>query len=328
MSPCGRRGGVGVDVHDVLRLDLRLGEGAQDRARSAATGRVRLGDVVGIGGDAGTEHLGIDLRAAGLGVFLGLEDQDAGTLAQHEAVAAGVPGPGDGRRVAGVLGERHHVRERRHRQRVDGGLGAAGEHDVGSAEADLVQGEGDALVAGRTGRDGRVGGAPGTEEQAHVGCGCVGHQHRHRERGHAARALVTQEVVVVEEGGHAADAGGDGDAEAVLVDVGVLEAGVLPSLHGRHDGELGGPVEASGLDPLDDLGRFDGHPGRDLDRHLLGPVLGQVTHAGLALDHRLPGGRDVPAQGGGGAEAGDDDSLRRHGESFGTRWCWLLVDKL
>ena len=44
--------------------------------------------------------LGVDLGAAGLGVLLGLEDQDAGALTEHEAVAAGVPRAGDRGRVA------------------------------------------------------------------------------------------------------------------------------------------------------------------------------------------------------------------------------------
>ena len=45
--------------------------------------------------------------------------------------------PWSGRRC--VLRQRHHVGERGHRQRVDRGLGAAGDDDVGAAEPDLVE---------------------------------------------------------------------------------------------------------------------------------------------------------------------------------------------
>ncbi len=64
------RGGVGVDVGDRRRADVGLGERPLDRARAAAAGRVGLGDVVGVGGDAGAEHLGVDLGAAGPRVLL------------------------------------------------------------------------------------------------------------------------------------------------------------------------------------------------------------------------------------------------------------------
>ena len=139
------RGRVRVDVDDRLRARSRTPAAPAGSPGSRRGRRVGLGDVVGVGGDAGAEHLGVDPGAAGLGVLLGLEHQHAGALAEHEAVAGGVPGPGDrGRVAAGVLGQRHHVGERRHRQRVDRRLGAAGDDDVGAAEPDLVERERDA----------------------------------------------------------------------------------------------------------------------------------------------------------------------------------------
>ena len=48
--------------------------------------------------------------------------------------------------VVGVLRQRHHLGEGCHRQRVDGGFGAARDDDVGPAEPDLVDGEGDASL--------------------------------------------------------------------------------------------------------------------------------------------------------------------------------------
>ena len=100
MSPCGVDVAWALMCAIVAGVDLRLGERPQDRAGAAAAGRVGLGDVVGVGGDAGAEHLGVDAGAAGLGVLLGLEHQHAGALAEHEAVAPGVPGARDRGRVA------------------------------------------------------------------------------------------------------------------------------------------------------------------------------------------------------------------------------------
>ena len=96
---------AGVEVAWALMCTMSAGassasrERPQDRPGAAAARRVGLGDVVGVGGDAGAEHLGVDPRAAGLGVLLGLEHQHAGALAEHEAVAAGVPRTGDRGRV-------------------------------------------------------------------------------------------------------------------------------------------------------------------------------------------------------------------------------------
>ena len=90
-SPCG------VEVACALTWTIASGpmsasaRAPQDRPRAPRPARVGLRDVVGVGGDAGAEHLGVDLRAAGLGVLRGLEDEHAGALAEHEAVAAGVP---------------------------------------------------------------------------------------------------------------------------------------------------------------------------------------------------------------------------------------------
>ena len=58
---------------------------------------VGLGDVAAVGADAVAEHLGVDLRAAGLGVLQFFEHQHAGPFAEHEAVAVAVEGPAGAR---------------------------------------------------------------------------------------------------------------------------------------------------------------------------------------------------------------------------------------
>ena len=68
------------------------------RAIGARAFGMRRGDVIGVAGQAIADHLGIDFRAARLGVLIFLEHDDARALAHDEAVAVLVIGP------AGLLG--------------------------------------------------------------------------------------------------------------------------------------------------------------------------------------------------------------------------------
>ena len=95
-----RRGAVRVDVVDVARLEA----GALQRHAHAAVGAVavlgRRGDVIGVARQAVADHLGIDARAARLGVLQLFQHDDAGALAHDEAVAVLVVGA-RGLRAAG-----------------------------------------------------------------------------------------------------------------------------------------------------------------------------------------------------------------------------------
>ncbi len=311
----GRRGGVGVDVRDVGRADVRLVQRAQDRAGAAAALRVGLGDVVGVGGDAGAEHLGVDPRAAGPGVLLGLEHQHAGALAEDEPVAGGVPRAGDRGRVAAV------------------GPLAVFDSAIMLANAAIGSGWIAASVPPATTTSARPSRIWSTaraiaslpEAQAETGVFTaaraptyrlmlrrrgVGHQHRHRQGGDPAGALLLERVVVVQQRRDAADARGHRDAEPVVSPARRPPRPASgPGLHGRDHRELRGAVQAAGLDPFEDLGGLDGDAAGDLDRHLLGPVVGQAPDTGASGDQGVPGAGHVTADGGGGPEAGDDDSL-------------------
>ena len=132
-----RRGAVGVDVVDVVGGD----PGALHRHPHAALGAVailgRRRDVIGVAREAVADDLAIDLRAAGERMLALLEDDDAGALADDEAVAVAVIGSRRlGRTVVEVGRERPAGGEARDRQPVDRRLGAAGDHDVGVAERD------------------------------------------------------------------------------------------------------------------------------------------------------------------------------------------------
>ena len=86
----GSGGRVGVDVRDVIRRRIRLLKRREDGPRRTLALGVGLGDVVGISGHAGADDVGVDACPASLGMLLGLEHQDTGTLAHDEAVAPDV----------------------------------------------------------------------------------------------------------------------------------------------------------------------------------------------------------------------------------------------
>ena len=239
-------GGVGVDVPDVAGRQVGLAERELHRPGGAEARGVGLGDVVRVGGDPGAGGLGVHRGPARLGVLGGLEDDAGGALAEHEAVAALVPGPRGGLRVVVALGQRHHLAEGGHRQRVDRGLGAAADDDVGAAEPDQVDAQGDRLVAGRARRDRRVHARLGADGEPDVGRGGVGHQHRDRQRRHPAGALLLERVVVGEQGLHAADARGHGHGESLRLDARRRRGRCRPRPPGRRPSPAGPTGRAGG----------------------------------------------------------------------------------
>jgi hypothetical protein len=72
---------VGVDVVDLGGIDA----GALDRHLHAAEAAIaifrRRGDVIGVAAQTVADDLGVNLGAAGLGVLVLLEHDDAGALA-------------------------------------------------------------------------------------------------------------------------------------------------------------------------------------------------------------------------------------------------------
>jgi hypothetical protein len=114
-----RRRGVRVDVTDLVRGHAGVAQGRRDAAGRTRAGRVGRGDVVGVAGQTGTGQPGVHPGTAGGGVLLGLQDQDAGALAEHEAVAALVVRAAGGGGLVVAGGQRPHLREAGQRQRVD-----------------------------------------------------------------------------------------------------------------------------------------------------------------------------------------------------------------
>ena len=151
-----------------------------------------------------------------------------------------------------------------------------------------------------------MGAGAGAQVQADRGGDAVGHQHGNGHGQDAAGALFAQGVPGVQEGPDAADAGGEGHGEPVVVDFG--DAGVGPGLAGGDDAELRGRVHALGLDPAQDLKGRGGCAGGEVDgQFVLGnPVVLEGVRAGDALQRVLPHRGDVAADGRGGTQTGND----------------------
>jgi hypothetical protein len=81
-------------------------------------------------------------------VLLGLQHEHAGALAEDEAVAALVVRPARPCDVVVAGRQRPHLGEAGERQRVDAGLGATGDDDVGPAVAQHLEGHREGLGAG------------------------------------------------------------------------------------------------------------------------------------------------------------------------------------
>ena len=147
-------GGVRVDVVDVGGAEARELDGPRHRVPGLLTVGVGRHDVVAVRGDAGAHQPGEDVGAARLCVLLGLDDHQRAALAEHETVAVLVErAAGTGRIVVGGGQHDPHLGEPGDGHRLDLGLHATADRDVGLAEHDVAPRVRDAFGAGRAGRD-------------------------------------------------------------------------------------------------------------------------------------------------------------------------------
>ena len=142
-----------------------------DRADLAAGVRVGQAGGPAVAGHAGAADHGVDAVAVALGVGQALEHDDAGALADQDAVGVAVERPDPlARRQRAELGE--HAPERD----VVAVVHAAGEHDVAAAGRQLAHRVVDGDQRGRAGGVHRVRRAAQVEPVGQPGRGQVGHQ--------------------------------------------------------------------------------------------------------------------------------------------------------
>ncbi len=214
--------------------------------------------VVTVGGRAVADHLGIDSRAARLGVFELFQHHHAGAAGDDEAVAADVVGTrgGGGCRVV-FRGHRAHGVEQ-HRQRPVQFLAAAGEDHVLLADLDGLIGVADAMVRGRAGRRDRIVHALDLEPGRERGRRGGGHRLRHRERTDPLGALGAGDVGCLHDGARGRSAGAHDDTGADVGDLLRRKPGVLDRLlHGNMIPRSPLAEEAHRA-PVDDIGRIEG----------------------------------------------------------------------
>ena len=123
-------GAVRVEVVDILRMEPGIGEAVAHRRFRPFHGR--RDDVGCVGGQARAGDFGQDGGAARHGVLVAFQHRHAGAFAEDQAVAIGRERPACVRRQhAQRLPALQHAPDQRR-------IGAAGDHDVGAAEPDLV----------------------------------------------------------------------------------------------------------------------------------------------------------------------------------------------
>ena len=173
-----------VDVVDVSGLEARELDGARHRVPGLLTVGVGRHHVVPVRCDACAHQSRENVRAACLGVLLGLDDQQRTALAEHEAVAVPVERPTRAGRVI-VGGGQHdsHLGESCDRHRFDPRLDTTADRDVGFAEHDLPPRVGDALGTRCASRNRRDDTGFGFTFETDGGCRRVRHVLLHGQRG-------------------------------------------------------------------------------------------------------------------------------------------------
>ena len=197
---------MGVDIVDIRRLQPCI---LQRRAHGAfATLAVlgRRGDVVGVAGQAVAFHLGINLRAARLGMFVILKHDNTRALAHDKPVAVGVIGAAGrlgivrafgGQRLAGIETGDTDLANRRFR--------TARDHHIRVAELDQPRGVANRMGTGGTGGDNRVVRPFEAIADADLTGDQVDQRAGDKERRHAARPLFLDKNGGVGDGGQPAN---------------------------------------------------------------------------------------------------------------------------
>ena len=205
-----------------------------------------------VGGDPVAEQLGVDPRAAGLRMLQLLEHEHCRRLAHHQAVAVLLERPRRARRVVVAPRQRAHRVEAGDPDLRDRRLGAAREHHVRAADANLVHRVADRHVRRRA-RGALAHQRPARAElDRHPAGAHVRDDRRDRERADAIGPALAQHVVAVLVALQAADAGRDRRADALALGPD-LEAGVVPGLVRRSEDHLREPVHAASrlaVDPV------------------------------------------------------------------------------
>src|SRR6266436_6441555 len=221
------RSGVGVDVVDVVRRNLRVIERQLHGPRGASAVFRRRGHVVGVGGKSVAGELTIDLRAAFLPVFELFDNGNARAFADDETVTVAIEWARRALRFVVALAERFHCGKSGETKFDDRSFGTAGDKNIGVAEFNHAPRFTDGVIGRRTGGDDAHVRATQSEFHRDNAAGHVADEHRNGEGGDALRSFVHQHTELVLERFQSADAAADNHAEAVPIHFLEIDAAVL-----------------------------------------------------------------------------------------------------
>ncbi len=296
-----RAGAMRVDPADLRRVQAAVVQrGAYRRRRPRRIGRR---EVRAIRAHADAGQLRQDDGAAPEGVLPTFQHQDPCAFPEHQARAVA------GERPAGVGAEHPQGLPALEHAHHDGGVGAAGQHHVGPAKADRIDGAGDGMVGrGAGGRDG-IRGAVQPELHRQVGCRAIRHDPGHRQRVRARGALTIESIVLGIEAGLADDRGED-DGPAVRLGRIGLQPCLLHRLPRRHDGQLRTAVERGRTAVAKVGGGIEaGHLGGDDGGQPVGRDAGDRRNAASPGLHRRPDLGDLLPQRADCPQPGNGDAL-------------------
>ena len=183
---------MGIDVPDGLGGQTGVTQGVLHGAGHAFAGIGGSGHMESVVGGAVAHHFGVDLGAAGLGVFQFFQLQQTGTFTDDEAVAGAVEGTGSLGGIVVVVGRKGlQGREASHAQRRHRGFHTAGDGRADAAQQDLAEGGADTVDGGGTGGGGHDVGAFGAGEDGDLAGTHVGDEHGDQEGRDLARMTPT-----------------------------------------------------------------------------------------------------------------------------------------
>src|SRR6266436_3148378 len=238
------RSGVGVDVVDVVRRNLRVIERQLHGPRGASAVFRRRGHVVGVGGKSITGELTIDLRAALLRVFELFDNGNARAFADDETVAVPIERARRALRFVVALAERFHRGKTGETKFDDRSFGTAGDKNIGVAKFNHPPRFADGVIGSRASGDDAHVGAAQTELHRDNAAGHVADEHWNGEGGDALRPLVHQRAELVFQRFQPADAAADNHAEAVPIHLLQVEAAVLDRHLRSGHGQLNETIRA------------------------------------------------------------------------------------
>src|SRR5438128_5229483 len=238
------RSGVGVNVIDVVRRNLRVIERQLHGARSASAILRRRGHVIGVRRKSVAGKLAIDFRSALLRVFELFHNGNSSAFTYDETVTIAIERARRALRFVVALAERFHRRKTGQTKFDDRRFGTAGHKNIGVAEFNHAPRFADGVIGSRTSGDDAHVGAAQSEFHRDNAAGHVADEHWNSEGGDALRPFVHQCAELVFERFQSADPAADDHAEAVVVYFFQIDAAVLDRHLGRGHGQLNETIRA------------------------------------------------------------------------------------